>query len=500
MKKDLGTFYRLMEILPAFLTWLTVVLMFLLSWKIPIAVAIFIILFDIYWLLKTIYLSFHLKSSFNRLKKNLKIDWLKSLDLNQETAQKWKEIYHLIILPMYQEPYSVVKETFDRLAESNYPLDKFLVVLAIEERAGKQAQDVALEIEKNYGNKFFKFLISVHPDGLEGEIPGKGSNESWAAKKAKSEIIDSIGIPYGDILVSVFDVDTQVFKNYFGILTETFLTEKDGQFSSYQPVPLFLNNIYQAPALARIIGFSSTFWHLMQQSRAEKLTTFSSHSVPFKALCEIDFWQKNIVSEDSRIFWQFFLHFDGHWKTVPLFYPVSMDANVAPTFWGTMMNLYKQQRRWAWGSENAAFLFSGFKKNKKISFGKKIYWTFHLLEGYHSWATSSLIIFALGWLPIMLGGVSFGATLIAYNLPSITRWIMTLASLGIVSSAFLSMALLPPKPFEFKKINSLWYFFSWILMPATLIFFGSLPAIEAQTRLALSGKFSLDFWVTPKHR
>ena len=489
-----------MEILPASLSWITIFLMFVLSWGIPGAVAIFIILFDIYWLLKTVYLSFHLRSSFNRLKNNLKIDWLEKLKNDRRTSEKWRDVYHVVILPMYKEPYSVVKETFDRLVSSNYPLEKFIVSLAIEERAGHEAQEVASKISQNYGDKFFKFIITVHPKNLPNEMPGKGSNETWSVKQITKDIINPLKIPYENILVSVFDVDTQVYKDYFGILAFSFLMNKDGQHASYQPVPLFLNNVYKAPALARIIGFSSTFWHLMQQSRAEKLTTFSSHAVPFKALHEMGYWQKDIVSEDSRIFWQFFVHFNGNWKTVPLFYPVSMDANTAPTFWGTMVNLYKQQRRWAWGSENVAFLFSGFKENKLIPFGKKLYWIFHVLEGYHSWVTSSLILFALGWLPTILGGQSFDATLLAYNLPSVTRWIMTLASLGIVSSAFLSMTLLPPKPPGFKKINNSWYLISWILMPATLIFFGSIPALEAQTRLALSGKFRLDFWVTPKHR
>ncbi len=494
------TFYRLMDMVPGSLTWATIILMILISILIPEAVAVFIILFDIYWLLKTIYLSLHLRSSFKKLKSNMTTDWIKALNSDPKTKQIWQEIYHLVILPMVNEPYGVVSETFSQLEKSNYPSDKLIVVLAIEERAGQQAQDVAQKIKQNFGDKFYKFIVTTHPKDLPNEMPGKGSNESWAAQQVQKEIIDALKIPYENILVSVFDVDTQVYSEYFGILTYTFLTSDDGQHSSFQPVPLFLNNVYKAPALARIIGFSSTFWHLMQQSRAEKLTTFSSHSLPFKALSEIGFWQKDIVSEDSRIFWQLYVHFDGNWKAIPLFYPVSMDANAAPTFWQTMVNLYKQQRRWAWGSENVAYIFSGFKKNKKIRTSKKWYWGFHILEGYHSWATSSIILFALGWLPIILGGQMFRLTLLAYNLPQITRLIMTLASLGIVSSAVLSMALLPPKPAGFKKINSIWYFVSWLLMPLTLIIFGSLPAIEAQTRLALSGKFRLDFWVTPKHR
>lgn len=493
-------FYRAMEIMPAVLAWGTIGAMFALSTVFPAYVAIFIILFDIYWLLKTLYLSMHLRNSFKVMKQNLKKNWKDILTKDEKTSAIWERVSHLIILPMYNEQYEVVRETFLRLIQANYPLEKFFVVLALEERAGAYAQEVGEKIEKEFGRSFGAFLKTTHPSDIPGERPGKGSNESYAAEIAKRDVIDARKIDYTNILVSVFDVDTQVYKEYFGILTHTFLTTKDNQRASYQPIPLFLNNVYDSPALARIVGFSGTFWHLMQQSRPEKLTTFSSHSMPFKALLDIGYWQRDIVSEDSRVFWQCYLHYRGAYRTVPLFYPVSMDANVASTFWGTMVNLYKQQRRWAWGSENIAYMMTGFRKNKDIPLRKKIFWAFHLIEGCHSWATHSLIIFALGWLPIILGGQLFRITLLAYNLPQLTRTIMNLAALGIISSAALSMTFLPPKPEWFKKKHYVWYFISWILMPITLIVFGSIAAIDAQTRLALSGKWRLDFWVTPKHR
>ena len=469
---------RAYEFVPGFLSWITIILMFLISWLSPAGVAIFIILFDIYWLLKTIYLSLHLRSTFGRMKKNLKINWLEKLTTNSQLLNTdWRDIHHLVILPMYNEPYEVVKESFDALVNTNYPKEKFIVVLATEQRAGDTAQQTAKKIEQEYGKKFYKYLTTIHPADLPNEMPGKGSNETWAGKQAKI-LIDQLKIPYENILISVFDVDTQVPLDYFGILTYSFITAKNPQRSSFQPISLFTNNIFQAPALARVIAFSSTFWHMIQQSRPERLTTFSSHSMPFKAIMEIGFWQTNIVSEDSRIFWQCYLHYNGDWRVVPLDYPVSMDANVAPTFWQTMVNQYKQQRRWGWGCENIPYLLDGFKKNKKISWTRKLYWKFNYIEGFHSWATNSLIIFALGWLPIILGGPDFKFSILSYNLPLVTKTIMNLAMIGIITSAILGVILLPPKPKWFKKRHYFLYFIQWILMPFTLIIFGAFPAIE----------------------
>ena len=319
-------------------------------------------------------------------------------------------------------------------------------------------------------------------------------------EQAKEKIIDAVGINYENILVSVFDIDTQVLPHYFGRLTYAFLTAERPQRSSYQPVPLFTNNIYEAPALGRVISFSATFWHMTQQARSEQITTFSSHSMPMKALVEVGYWNTNIVSEDSQIFWQCYLHYDGDWRVEPLFYPVSMDANVAPTFWRTLWNIYKQQRRWAWGAENIPYALSGFITNKRIPLRSKLYWSFKKLEAFWSWATNALLIFALGWLPVILGGQAFNLTLLSYSLPQVTRWVMNLAMLGIASSAILSIVLLPPKPKWLKPWHYALYLLQWALMPLTLIIFGAIPALEAQTRLMLGGRFRLGFWVTPKAR
>jgi cellulose synthase/poly-beta-1,6-N-acetylglucosamine synthase-like glycosyltransferase len=505
------TVKRFFEIVPGALAWLTFIAMVLFSWLLPVWVSIFIILFDVYWLMKTIYMSFHLRATFMEMQRVMKVDWLAKLkelgtarktnDLEEAArVRSWSDIYHLVILPMYNEPYEVVRESFESLAKINYPKEKLMVVLALEEAGGDAAKQTAERIERDYGAMFARFLVTIHPAGLPGEIPGKGSNESWAAARAKEKLIDPTGIPYSDILVSVFDIDTQVYLEYFGRLTYVFLKAEHPLRSIYQPIPLFVNNIYDAPAIARVVSFSTTFWQMMQQSRPERLTSFSSQSIPFQTLLDIGFWQRDIVSEDSRVFWQGYLHYSGDFRVVPLFYPVSMDAAAAPSFWGTMKNLYKQQRRWAWGSENISYMMDGFARDPKILGGKKRYWSFNVIEGFHSWATNALMIFALGWLPLLLGGRHFGASLLSYSLPRITRWIISLSMVGIAGSAVLSILLLPRRPGGHTVTDYFLYFLQWVFMPVTLIIFGAFPAVEAQTRLMLGGKYRLGFWVTPKGR
>lgn len=488
--------YRLFEIFPGFLSWGSLFLFIFLSWKKPFWVAIFAISFVFYWFLRTIYFAFHLRSGYKKMKEHEKIDWLEKL--KKEYSKKWQEIYHLILLPTYKESLEIIRQSLKNILETDFPKNKIIVVLSFEERAGKEAEERSQQIEKEFGDKFFRFLITWHPANLPGEIPGHGSNDAWAARKAKELIIDPLKIPYQNIIVSSFDIDTCVFPKYFSCLTYHYLKAENSIQSSFQPIPLYINNIYEAPAISRIFAFSSTFWHTMNQERPEKLITFSSHSMSFKALVDVDFKQTNVISDDSRIFWQCFFKYNGDYKVVPLYYPVSMDANCAKSFWRTLLNIYKQQRRWAYGVGEIPYFLYGFLKNKKIPLKKKISLGYELIEGHWSWATAPILIFVLGWLPLILGGEQFSSTLIAYNLPKITSRILTISMIGLIFSAYFSLLLLPPRPPEYGRFKFLIFALSWILVPITMIFFTSFPALDAQTRWML-GKY-MGFWATEKIR
>ncbi len=156
--------------------------------------------------------------------------------------------------------------------------------------------------------------------------------------------------------------------------------------------------------------------------------------------------------------------------------------------------------------ENVPFLLFGFLKDavsgqrQKISWREKIHWAWVQIEGFWAWTTNALLIFLLGWLPLFLGGQKFNVTLLSYNLPRITRILMTLAMIGLVGSAIYSTLLLPKRPKEYSLFKSclkyVWMVVQWILVPFTILVFGSLPGVDSQTRLML-GKY-MGFWVTPK--
>ncbi|MBI2610862.1 glycosyltransferase family 2 protein [Candidatus Kaiserbacteria bacterium] len=485
--------YRVFEMLPGILSLSTLGMFVVLSFVNPVIAAYLTIIFSIYWLFKTFYLSIHLRHNFKRVRHNLSIDWNERLE-----SLKYEHIVHLTIFPFYQEDYDVLSGSIRGLLESQWDMKSVVVVLAAEERAGSGAPEVAARLEREFGSRFLACITTRHPSGVAGEMPGKGSNISYAAEEARVRILDPRGIQYENVLVSAFDVDTVVYPQYFACLTWNFLTAERPLRSSFQPVPLYNNNIWEAPMLARVVGYSSSFWQMIQQERPEKLATFSSHAVPFLALYEAGYWQRNIVSEDSRIFWNLFVRYDGAYEVVPIAYPVSMDANVAPTFIGSVRNIYLQHRRWTYGVENIAYILFASLKNPRIPFRKKLRAALFQIEGFWSLATHPLILFAVGWLPLFIGGDAFNATVLSYSLPSVARTFLTVAMLGLVASAAFSMHLVPKRPPEYTRFRSVALVAQWILVPLTMVVFSSIPGLDAQLRLML-GRY-LGFWVTPKSR
>ncbi len=495
--------YRALEILPGALSWLTLILLLVFSYFDPVWVAFFIIAFDVYWLLLVLFLGIHLVASYRNMKRNLVIDWrgrCGRLDPEAATGHfTCSDIIHLIIFPTYEEDIEIIRASFQALVNDGFPAKNMIVVLATEARAGAEAAERARIIEREYARHFRHFLVTVHPDDIVGELKGKGANQSWAAREVKREIIDKFSYDYDKILVSVFDMDTVVAPGYFYRFTYRFLTAPHPYRASYQPIPVYQNNLWQAPFFARVAASSNTFWQMMQQVREEKLATYSSHSMTWRSLVDIGFWSTSMVSEDSRIFWHCLLYYRGDYRVEPLYYPVSMDICMDKNWWITAKNLYRQQQRWGWGVENIPYLmFNTIKYRRELPLGKFISRILVQINGFHSWATNAHIIAVVGWMPLLLGGNRFNATVLSGNLPSITRTLMTIAMVGLVMSAVISTLLLPKDPQHRGFFKTIWMALEWLVLPVSIVIFGAIPGMDAQTRL-MRGKY-LGFLVTPKSR
>jgi hypothetical protein len=539
---------RILEIIPGFLTWLTIILMLVLSFLEPIWVAVFIIMFDIYWIFRTIFITYFSIIAYHRFRDGKMVNWwercqnienpkeylkiiaekisaykksleeissfserkkmkkeIKMLEEYKKDVQQiadsgrkiwdWRKIIHVVMLPTANEGAEIIEPAIQAIADSNFPNSQIIILLATEEREDPGSRLAKVNyLQEKFKGVFREFVVTVH-EVAEGEMKCKASNATYAAKKIQA-YFDEHGIDYKRVIFSNFDCDSVCHPQYFANLTYEYITSPDRLRLAYQPLPMYHNNLWDTNACVRVIVTSSSFWHMFQSTRSE-MVTFASHSEPFDTLVKVGFWPVNIINEDSIIYWKCFSYFHGNYRVRPIYLPVSLDAVLAETFWKTIKNQYKQKRRWAYGIEHFPTVMRALWPDKKVSLKVKIRAGLEMIEGHHSWATSAFILALLGWLPLIFGGPVFNQSVIAHNLPLVTRYLMTLATGGLVISMFLSFFLLPPRPAKYSKKRYIYMFLQWFLAPIIAPTLGAIPAIDSQTRLMTKRYFG-EFWVTEK--
>jgi len=523
---------RFYEIIPGFFCWTTLLTPFVLAIFWPMYLAYFIILYDLYWLYKTFVMGTHLILGYAHLRHGIEIDWmerlleLKNLDnylfnlkkkirysrgfVKSKLKEEWEEIsllkekekilidwqnlYQAVIFPTYKEEVDTLRASISACQKSLWPKERMIVVLGIEKREGFSGRKKAEILRKEFSNVFYKFLVTEHPENLKGEMKAKGANLTYAARQLQ-KFLDQEKIDYKNVIVSAFDSDTRPHPQYFACLAYKFIVNPNRLRRTFQPIPLYSNNIWEVTFLTRLVALSASFWQMIEATRPYRMINFSSQAMSMQTLVEIDFWDTNIVSEDSRQFFRAYFTYAGDHQVVPLFTPVYMDAIAGRNLWDTFRQQYLQKRRWAYGVEHFPYLCKELPRHKEIPLLSRLLVFWRQFEGHYSWATASLLLLTIGWLPFALSPV-FRTTILAYKFPQLARYLLSLAWIGIVVSTFISLGLLPHKPKRYGFRKTLEIYLQWIFVPIPAIFFGSIPAIDAQTRLML-GKY-LGFWVTPK--
>ncbi|MBI4387490.1 MAG: glycosyltransferase family 2 protein [Candidatus Omnitrophica bacterium] len=539
---------RIFEITPGFLSWFLLLAVAFFALTDPIPAAVFVICFYLFWFFRLIYMTILLVASYVVLARERNTNWIERCrDLNnvsvaikraqerlskheeevkhaQRTREKvpitrrlhsetaylrrlehlaqtteqpfdFRSIYHVVLFPNYREDIHILKSALSSLRETNYPLERLIVVVAFEEREGEAAHAKADELSREFKEIFFNLMTSFHPDGLPGERQVKGANATWAAKKVM-EFLNEEKIAFEQVLVSCFDADTRVGKEYFGCLTYNFLIRPNRLHCSFQPIPVYHNNLWQAPAFARILETGSSYWQLIESANPDHLVTFSSHSMSFQALVESGFWPVDMISDDSAIFWKCFLHYKGNYRAIPMSATVSMNIIIGKNWLDTFRRIYVQKRRWAWGIENFPMVMLGFLETREIPLIEKARHTLKMLESHVSWATWGLMLTLVGWLPVLFGGREYGFSVVSYHLPRIAQMIFNLATVSMLISAILSFMIVPKRPARVSRFRNLSFAFQWLLLPLILPVLLALPALDAQTRLML-GRY-LHFEVSRK--
>ncbi|MBQ4254602.1 MAG: glycosyltransferase family 2 protein, partial [Bacilli bacterium] len=506
--------YRFFEILPGFISYGAIILLFILSWLNPVIGAIYLFILIATTLVKAISVAYRAVQGYNTIRFAERVDWRKRVEeledphtsferLHDSNSKSYhfeehlenlklmaamskeypdpKKIYHAVIVTAYDEAYEVLKPSIEAIAKSTFPNDHIIVVLAYEERGGEAIEETAKKLKKEFDGIFKDFLTIKHPDGLPGEIIGKGPNLTYAGERL-SEYIKSKHLPIENIIVTSLDSDNQMSDKYLDAVAYEFIVHPNRQRLSYQPVSLFLNNIWDAPAPSRVVAVSNSFFNVITTMRPHVLRNFASHSQPFQALEAMHFWSKRTIVEDGHQYWRSLFFFSGDYSVLPIRVPIYQDAVIDETLWKTIKAQFVQVRRWYYGASDVAYVGTKLfvkREHRFMPFWQLFPRFWRLLDSHVTLAILAPIVAFGGWVPMIMNVSSHD--MVAYNLPNIVSIVETFASIGLIVTVLISLKMLPKRPEKYRKSKSISMLLQWILMPITSIIYQSLAAFYAQT-------------------
>ena len=521
--------YRFFEMLPALVSYGAIILLFVLSLVSPLLAAIYLMIIIITLIVKAVGIAYHTIRGHNNLERAQKVDWrtrlneledpLSALEKHSRTKShafgahahlhnlelvassitnfpKPSSLYNAVIIATYNEGFDILEPTIKSVLNTTYDKSKLILAIAYEERGGEAIEQIVERLQKKYGNKFHSFLLIQHPKDIPGEVIGKGGNITHAGRFLR-DWLPKQGIAYENVIITTLDSDNRPHSTYFDYVTYEYIVHEDRKHLSYQPISLFLNNIWDAPAPMRVVATGNSFWNIISSMRPHTLRNFASHSQPMDALVEMDFWSTRTIVEDGHQYWRSYFHFNGNYAVQPLYVPIYQDAVLAGTYVKTLKAQFVQLRRWAYGASDVPYVASHiFTSERQVPLLGGLARLLRLIDGHVTLASVSLLVAFGGWVPLLINNQAFRDP-VAHQLPEVISVIQQIAMIGLFVTVFLSLKMLPPRPARYRRHRSIFMVAQWVLMPVTSIAYSSMAAFYSQTRL-LFGRYLDKFDVTDK--
>ncbi len=456
----------------------------------PVAVAYFIIFFDIFFFYKAALLGINSVRGYLKIRSVVKIDWFSKL---KDEGLPWEKVHHIVLIPTYKEPTEILTRTLTFLAEQDFPAKQISICLATEDReegVGEKTQ----ALKEIFGEKFENFWITSH--SLQpNEVAGKSSNLAFAAKAVQKEI-EKAGFDKNFVTATSCDADVSMHPKYFAIFAYQFL-KNDSPFTKFwQAAILFYNNIWRVPMFVRVVHTVYSINGIAQLYSPNSNFNYSTYSLSWKLLEDSGFWDVDVVPEDWHLFFKAFFATGGKAAIESIFLPLYADAVEGQSYWDSLTAQYNQNRRWAWGITDISFAVNEFIHHKaKVSISNFIVRFVRAAEQHIFWPVNWWLLTLGATLPPLLNP-EFRATSLGFYLPRISSVILTMCAFFFLFVIVVDILMKPPRPASFKKRFLPLTLLQYLFLPITGFFFSSLPGMDAHTRL-LFGK-RLEYKVTEK--
>lgn len=404
---------RLIEKIPAVVVFLVIIGPIVGALFVPRLTAYFVIIFNIYFLYKSISYFVLLVLAVTKIKSVENINWMTRLeDLRfpkrgiERLKQEYKDISasefdlyksktkHNKMIPSFLDRYAFYLEKkktkkhllaeIDRLEIIKeqgvfYDPSKLHHIVMIphwKEPYGVLLDTVVALSKSNFPTKQISILMASEardPEGIEKseklkkeyghlfehfwvsshvlqEDEAIGKSSNMAwAGKFVVGKIKKLGWDLKFTTMTSCDADSILDPQHFSRVSYEYAIREDAQYKFYTGAIIFYSNIWKLKFYARVRNSIASLYNMAGQMRPDKLVPFSTYTASFWLIDQIGYWTPWITPEDFHIFFKSLFKFPDKVSTIPLFLKTLSDAAEGNTHKETIKNNYFQQRRWIWG-------------------------------------------------------------------------------------------------------------------------------------------------------
>jgi cellulose synthase/poly-beta-1,6-N-acetylglucosamine synthase-like glycosyltransferase len=488
---------RLFEAAPGLVTWVLLLapawIPIIFPWPGAFVVAGGVLLFDVYWLFRSITVVTGVYNTLSRMRRDMKTDWLAICKRDQaEGLIDPLQYIHLCVIPTYTEPYHVLEKTVQAIVNSNYPADKKMIGIITRETDKPGWENVA-RLKAKFGDQLRGFYHIKDP--LEpGIVIGKSAAMNWGGRWMV-RVLTEEGYHLNQVLITDLDSDYRVHPEYFAWISHHHAREPLHDFVIWQPVPLFHNNIWQVPMAVRVMSGATSQWQMFLHSRPHRLVAFSSYTCSLEFVHKVGYWDKDVIPEDSRFYWKAFFTFGKRFSVKSVYLPIYGDSPNSRDYASTHMSQYNQIKRWAWGVTDVPYVLARLFKHPEIPLGLRIRRFLNLFLNHLNWIFLPLLLMFGASVPIWVSQ-DFALTDLGQSLWSWSGVLLSTTLSTVIFFLFYEMSILPPKPADWPFWKKVGVHFQYLAYPIVGLVLSVLPALEAHTRLLL-GRY-LEYRVTEK--
>jgi len=339
----------------------------------------------------------------------------------------------------------------------------------------------------------------VHPGNIPGEEAGKSSNEAWAARKSYAWLKEN-GLSPEVTTITSCDADSVLDPKYFSAVADFFAHDERRQLRFWQAPLFYYNNIWQVPAPIR---FTTWLSHAMQV--AELAMPFfdplpiSTYTLSIQLAERCGWWDPGVIPEDWHEYLNCMFESGEEIQTTSVFLPTMADATDGEGWRQALNNRFHQVKRHAWGAEDVGFIYGQLTRRPGTLRKSTIFRFTQVLHDHVMRVASwfflvSVYVLSAYYTKIHWYDLNFHYAIVQNLI--VLRVLLTMGGAIMIGSIVFELWRCPPPEGVSKLRTAVEIFGLWFTLPLLGFYLGTLPALEAQTRLMFN--IPLGYRVTPK--